>query len=270
MLPRDSGAKAIASPGKGAKPIQLKPSGSLTHDSVPAESCATDTHPKFTGMVPDTSKTCGAPSKTDSVQAIQTQKPTNVPPIAQEESIAQKPSQSPPQAGPKQPALKKTRPPRQHGMGSLFDIRFAILLLSIIIIGAYLRYTLKKATQPTFVTTTRLSIMDKEVQTAARYIEKNYKNPELSLDTICESLVTGKAFLDALFHQELGLGVAEFITQVRINRARMLLEKDTTLSAEMAASESGFKEVASFTNAFASIVGMPFDLYRNARAKNAN
>ena len=157
---------------------------------------------------------------------------------------------------------------RDYGIESLFDLRYGILLLSIIVIGFFLRYTLKKANRPTFVTTTRLSIMDKEVQTACRYIEKNYKNPQLSLETVCEALVTGKAFLDALFHQELGLNVEEFIAHVRINRARMLIEKNTALDSDTAARETGFDDTSSFLNAFSSIVGIPFDEYRIVRAKN--
>ena len=268
MKPRDSVAQTIAVAGKDSKQMQLKSPGLLTPDSVHAESCATDTHPRISGIA-DTSKANGASSATDSARTMKAGISPKVRAVAEGKSIAQKPSQSPPKAGPKQTALQKIPKHRQLGMRALFDVRFGILLLSIIIIGAYLRYTLKKANQPTFVATTRLSIMDKEVQTACRYIEKNYKNPELSLDNICESLVTGKAFLDALFHQELGLGVAEFITQVRINRARILIEKNTSVNADMAAGESGFKEVTTFTNAFAAIVGMPFDLYRDARAKNA-
>jgi AraC-like DNA-binding protein len=169
---------------------------------------------------------------------------------------------------PKSTNPRKTTAGRRHGLGAMFDLRYGVLLLSIIIIGLFLRYALKKANQPTFVTTTRLSIMDKEVQTACRYIEKNYKNPELSLETLCEALITGKAFLDALFRQELGLGVEEFIDHVRINRARMLIEKDASLDTDTAARETGFNDPGTFSDAFISIVGMAFNEYRDARAKN--
>ena len=166
----------------------------------------------------------------------------------------------------KTPLKKPSR--RDHGLGILFDLRFGILLLSVIIIGIWLQFTLKKSNQPAFVTTTRLSIMDKEVQTACRYIEKNYKNPQLSLEIICQALVTGKAFLNALFLQELGLSAEDFITHVRINRARMLLEKDTSLSAETAASETGFEDTGAFADAFNSIVGVSFEHYRESRAQH--
>jgi AraC-like DNA-binding protein len=265
LKPRDSVAQAIALQGKDSKPMQFKSPGSLTPDSVTDEPC---THPRISGIT-DTSKTQGAPGATDSARTMKAGNPPNVRTITEDKNIVQKPSKSTSKLGPKETALQKFPKHRDYGVGVLFDVRFCILLLSIVVIGAFLRYTLKKTNQPTFITTTRLSIMDKEVQTACRYIEKNYKNPELSLENICGALVTGKAFLDALFHQELGLGVKEFITQVRINRARILIEKDTSVSADIVAGETGFNDVNSFTDAFAFIVGMPFDHYRSARAKNA-
>jgi AraC-like DNA-binding protein len=167
-----------------------------------------------------------------------------------------------------QPAHDQKNHRRGHRMSDVFDLRYGILILSIIIIGAWLQFTLKKANQPAFVTTTRLSIMDKEVQTACRYIEKNFKNTQLSLETVCEALVTGKAFLNALFKQELGLSVEDFIIQVRINRARMLIEKNTSVDAQTAASETGFEDVSAFAESFHSIVGAPFEQYRDSRAKN--
>ncbi len=174
----------------------------------------------------------------------------------------------PPQPGPHQKTPLKKSAFRSHGPGAFLDLRYGILLLSIIIIGVWLRFTLKKATQPAFVTTTRLSIMDKEVQTACRYIEKNYKNPHLSLAIVCEALVTGQAFLNALFLQELGLSVENFITHVRINRARMLLEKNTPLDAATAAGETGFENADAFSQAFIAIVGVSFEHYRDSRAQN--
>jgi AraC-like DNA-binding protein len=132
----------------------------------------------------------------------------------------------------------------------------------------FIRFTLKKANRPAFVTTTRLSIMDKEVQNACRYIEKNFRNTGLSLDLICEELVTGKAFLNSLFVQELGLGVEEFIVQVRINRARMFLDKAIGADAAITAHEAGFTDTIAFKEAFKKITGFSFDDYQKNRANH--
>jgi AraC-like DNA-binding protein len=68
-----------------------------------------------------------------------------------------------------------------------------------------------------FLTTTRLSVLDKLVQRACRYIEVNYPDPALTPEAVCNTLVTGKAYLDALFMNELGINVKDFIVQVRVN-----------------------------------------------------
>jgi AraC-like DNA-binding protein len=151
-----------------------------------------------------------------------------------------------------------------------FLIRLLVVLLFFIMIGCFICYLGNRADKTTFVTKTRLSIMDKEVQKACRYIEKNYNNSSLSVDSICTDLITGKPFLEALFKQELGIGVELFITHVRINRARMLLEKKPDLDASVAAAQTGFPTLDMFSAAFTSIVGAPFERYRDQQADHVS
>jgi AraC-like DNA-binding protein len=239
------------------------------HDSLSAKPDTAFPLPKTEAVKTDTSKAPPPAAAADSIRNMQAKNPTATLIVNDHNDRVKKPSAIGLPSSQKAVPIKKLKA-RSHGIDNLFDIRYGMLLLSIIIIGLYLRYVLKKGDQPAFVTTTRLSIMDKEVQTACRYIEKNYKNPQLSLETVCEALVTGKAFLDALFHQELSLSVEEFIRNVRINRARMLFEKNTSLDADSIAEETGFRDVQSFVDAFTSIVGVPFERYRDVRKKNAS
>jgi AraC-like DNA-binding protein len=145
--------------------------------------------------------------------------------------------------------------------------RFGVLLLSILLIGAVVWFVVKKNSQPAFLSTTRLSVMDKEVQKTCKYIEKNHAKTDLSVDMICSDLVTGKAFLEALFEKELGLTVDRFITYVRINRARIFIENNLYADAETVGRESGFAALEMFTAAFKKIVGTSFEDYRELRAR---
>jgi len=111
--------------------------------------------------------------------------------------------------------------------------------------------------------------MDKEVQKACVYIEKNFKNPGLSPDSICRDLITGKAFLEALFSQELGISVELFITHVRINKARILMEKRPDIDAATAAGETGFTNTGEFCAAFKEITGATFEGYYEEQAGHA-
>jgi AraC-like DNA-binding protein len=150
-----------------------------------------------------------------------------------------------------------------------FFIRLLVVLLFFVMVGCFILYLKNRAEQTTFVTKTRLSIMDKEVQKACRYIEKNYVDNGLCVDSICAALITGKAFLQALFKQELGIAVEEFITHVRINRARMLLDNKPDLSAAGVAAETGFVSVDEFSSAFTGIIGVSFEGYRENQARHA-
>ncbi|MGB7569086.1 MAG: AraC family transcriptional regulator [Chitinivibrionales bacterium] len=144
--------------------------------------------------------------------------------------------------------------------------RLGVLLLSIVIICMVVWFIRKTNRRPTFLSTTRLSVMDKEVQKACRYIEKNYAKPGLSIDMICSDLVTGKAFLEALFEKELGLTVDQFTVYVRINRARIFIENNPRANAETVAMETGFSAPGIFTAAFKKVVGTSFEEYRESRA----
>jgi YesN/AraC family two-component response regulator len=144
-------------------------------------------------------------------------------------------------------------------------VRIIVFLASAAIIIGAVNVVRKQTQQPRFLTTTRLSVMDKEVQKACRYIEKNYSNPELTVKSICADLVTGEAFLEALMERELGITVGDFITHVRINRARVLLEKDPSLAKEAAAQQTGFSDAESFDTAFKKITSSLFDEYSRLR-----
>jgi AraC-like DNA-binding protein len=150
-----------------------------------------------------------------------------------------------------------------------FLVRLLIIFLFISVFACFVAYVKNRSERRAFVTKTRLSIMDKEVQKACNYIEKNYRNSGLSVETICKDLVTGKAFLEALFKQDLGIEVVAFITHVRINRARILLESKPGTDADVAATATGFLTTESFRSAFSGIVGVSFENYKNLRTTDA-
>lgn len=115
-----------------------------------------------------------------------------------------------------------------------------------------------------FLTTGRLSIMDKEVQLACDFIEQNYANKNLSIEFICSELVTGEAFLRALFLKELGISLENFIQQVRVNRVKILLSKDATAEAAKIVECTGFINDKEFQKVFLEICGVEFEKYRQS------
>jgi AraC-like DNA-binding protein len=143
--------------------------------------------------------------------------------------------------------------------------RVLLLLFFCTIIIATVLFFRQRVEVKRFMTTTRLSVMDKEVQKACRFIESNFDDPELTVDKLCTALVTGSAFLTALFERELGMSVEDFILQVRINRAKIMLKKDTNAEIDTVAIKTGFTDIDQFKITFEKLCGVSFDDYRKSQ-----
>ena len=146
--------------------------------------------------------------------------------------------------------------------------KILFLIGSLIIVFVSITYYQQRKEQGRFMTTTRLSIMDKEVQRACKFIEEHYHEPELNLEVICSELVTGGAFLEALFMKELGLTIDEFITQVRVNRAKIELRKKPNTEADILAEATGFSSEETFRECFKAISGTDFTVYQSSIVSN--
>jgi AraC-like DNA-binding protein len=146
-------------------------------------------------------------------------------------------------------------------------LQAAVFLVSIFIIFLAVKFIARRSTPQRFLTTTRLSVMDKEVQRACRHIEKNFTDPDLSVTTVCAELVTGEAFLEALMERDLGISVNDFIGHVRVNNAKLLMEKNPLISGEDAAGQTGFTDPNAFRQTFKKITGTAFESYRDLRNK---
>ena len=143
--------------------------------------------------------------------------------------------------------------------------RTVLFVLSVFAAGVliFIRYFRKLGKVNRFMTTTRLSVMNRFVRQACRYIEKNYADVDLTVDQICSDLVTGKAYLEALFKKELGMRVEDFIDQVRINRVKIMINKNPELSLSEAAKATGFADEKECLARFRSICGVDFEAYRS-------
>jgi AraC-like DNA-binding protein len=156
-----------------------------------------------------------------------------------------------------------------HGRTRIMLIRLLVLLVCAIVILVAIRFVKKQKATPRFLTTTRLSVMDKEVQRACRYIEKNFADPDLSAEGICSDLVTGVAFLEALMERDLGVTVNDFIVHVRVNRAKQILAKDPAAGSEALSRETGFASESAFLASFRKLTGATFEAYaQRTRLRN--
>lgn len=159
---------------------------------------------------------------------------------------------------------------RLKGIYLLVKPVLSILLLFLIIVipAAGVYFLIRRAKESRkFLTTTRLSIMDKQIQRACHYIEKNYQNKDLSVQDICNELVIGATFLENLFQKELGMGVQDFINQVRINRALQIIDETPGSENQSIAFDCGYSSEDDFREVFKTITHVSVDEYRKSMNK---
>jgi YesN/AraC family two-component response regulator len=132
---------------------------------------------------------------------------------------------------------------------------------SLAIIAATLFFYLKKRDVRRFLTTMHLSVLDPTVQKGCRYVESHYMNPKLAVNDVCVALVTGEAYLNALFVKEIGISVQDFITQVRVNSVKYLLAANPGCDPGRICAQSGFADKGTAEKSFARLCGIEIEEY---------
>lgn len=103
------------------------------------------------------------------------------------------------------------------------------------------------------------------VITIQKYIEKHYNNPNLSLTEIADSIGISQTYLTRLLKQELGVSFVDFLTQVRIKKALMLMQ-DPNIKVYEVAELVGYSSQHYFSNVFKKYFNMsPLDYRKGGR-----
>ncbi|WP_338594732.1 helix-turn-helix domain-containing protein [Paenibacillus sp. Y5S-9] len=97
-------------------------------------------------------------------------------------------------------------------------------------------------------------------------IEREYGNPELSLDYLAEQFQLSPKSISKLFKEMTGNKFVDYLIDVRIKRAQQLLEQ-TTLSVNEIAEDVGYANVISFGRAFKKHVNTSPGEYRKWAVK---
>ena len=95
----------------------------------------------------------------------------------------------------------------------------------------------------------------KKLRQVKKYLDDNFCDCELSLDSISEMFFYNKKYLSSAFKRQYGTGIKEYITTLRINRALYLIEHNYT-TVKMIASMCGFKDQLYFSKVFSKNIGM--------------
>lgn len=91
-------------------------------------------------------------------------------------------------------------------------------------------------------------------QKAADYIRKNYRQ-KLTIDDISQAVFLSPCYLSRIFKQSLGCTLMEYLAQVRVEKAKIML-KNPKFNVMQVAEESGFDDPGYFTRVFKKVEGV--------------
>lgn len=98
----------------------------------------------------------------------------------------------------------------------------------------------------------------KEIRNAIEYIAKNIES-EITLNTVANHVNVSAVYFSQLFKQQTGVNFSEYLSKMRIERAKKLLEESDMKVYEVAY-KSGFSQPQYFIKIFKDMVGMtPLD-----------
>lgn len=106
------------------------------------------------------------------------------------------------------------------------------------------------------------------LKTAVDFIDSHYMDEEISLNTVANVANVSSNHFSALFSQNMGQTFIEYLTTLRMNKAKELLRCTGMRSSEIAG-EIGYKDAHYFSYLFKKIQGMTPSDYRKAREEKA-
>lgn len=106
------------------------------------------------------------------------------------------------------------------------------------------------------------------LKTAVDFIDSHYMDEEISLNTVANVANVSSNHFSALFSQNMGQTFIEYLTTLRMNKAKELLRCTGMRSSEIAG-EIGYKDAHYFSYQFKKTQGMTPSDYRKAREDKA-
>jgi len=112
-----------------------------------------------------------------------------------------------------------------------------------------------------FVKKNQLSFRSTLVEKIKTFIDETYSDPNLSLSLIAEKFNITPQYLSSLFKEKTGQNLSDYITYLRVEKAKLLLTQ-TNYSVNEIALKAGYIYPSSFINAFKKKVGISPTKYR--------
>ena len=101
----------------------------------------------------------------------------------------------------------------------------------------------------------------KLIQESRVYIDANFTNPDLRMNQVAEKFNISPGYFSSIFSQEIGKPFRDYLTDLRINRAKALLRTTNHKSSEIA-SEIGYNDPHYFSTIFKKNTGVSPQQFR--------
>ncbi len=95
-------------------------------------------------------------------------------------------------------------------------------------------------------------------------VDREYSNPDLSVNSLADRLALTSNYLSRIFRSTTGETCIEYITKVRMNAAKEMLEH-TDKKSYVIAGETGYKNANYFSAMFKKYTGLSPKEYRERR-----
>lgn len=98
--------------------------------------------------------------------------------------------------------------------------------------------------------------MSNIVVKAKEYIEHHYSNEDLSLDEIAEHIGVNSSYLSSLFKKEFKTNIIEYITKIRLTKAKELMDQNIHIPFSKVSELVGYSEPYYFSKCFKKRFGV--------------
>ena len=104
------------------------------------------------------------------------------------------------------------------------------------------------------------------IDKAVEYVNQNYSNKEISLEDVSQKLYISSAYFSRLFKKEKGITFINYLTDIRMNKAKELIE-DTNYKNFEVAEVVGYSEANYFSYSYKKYFGISPSQYRKNMKK---
>ena len=105
------------------------------------------------------------------------------------------------------------------------------------------------------------------IEKAKIYIQENYQNEEMSLQSVASNVNVSSNHFSAIFRKETGETFIDYLTEVRMNKAKDLLTCTSMKTSEIGF-EVGYRDPHYFSYIFKKMVGMSPKEYRRVKKES--